>query len=1129
IKGSDASTTSHTVTGLSNDTTYTFVLRAVNASGNGAASATVSATPTATPVPAVPSGLTAMPGDSEVVLSWDDPDDALITGYEVSSNGGTSFTAISGSDASTTSHTVTGLTNGTSYRLAVRALNVEGASAAATLIVTPSAISGVPQAPGGLSATVASTQVSLSWNNPDNSSISGYAFSINGGSTYRVISGSDANTTSHTVTGLINGVAYRFAVRAFNGSGNGGPATLTAAPVALPAAPDGLTAAGGERKLLLRWNDPDNTTITGYELSSNGGSTFTAISGSNAGTTSHTVTGLTNGTTYSFTVRALNASGEGASATVSGAPAPLPSAPSRLVATPGDGEILLSWKNPGNPAIAGYELAVNSTYDLSQTILFNRISGSNTSTTSYRVTGVDNGVENFYRVRAVNGFDEKGGVATVVTTARSVSSTKVPAAPEGLSVWACSDICLSWADPDDDRITRYELGIVGGSGVSYMNTDVFELYGNRLQTYFLRQALVRGREYTFALRALNKSVRGGVATVVFPASPTGLSATAVGHGQVLLRWDNPDNPAISGYKVSIKGDGNRSYTISGSDANTTSHTVTGLTNGTKHRFMVQAKVGAGVGWESSWVSATPVAVPAAPQGLAATAGDSQVILAWTASDNDTISGYEVSRDGGSTFSAISGSSASTTGHTVTGLTNGNSYTFAVRAVNASGDGDVATVSATPVLPSSPTSLRATSGDGNVALSWADPGNVTIIGYEVSSNGGATFSAISGSDASTTSHTVTGLTNGTTYTLALRAASASGQGESSMLKAIPMAVANEAPAAPGNLSVTAGDGEVSLRWSDPGDTTISGYEVSSDSGSTYNAISGSDASTTSHTVTGLTNGTPYTFALRALNASGNGAASTLTAVVPLAVPTAPSDLSATVADSEISLSWSDPDNATITAYEVSTNGGSTYSTIHGSGASTTSHRLEGLSNRTTYTLALRAVNASGEGASSTLTARPLAKPSALIGLTPNSVDGEMWLLWLDPDNTSITAYELSTDGGAFVTISPTNATSRILIYKIKGLTTGTSYNFALRALNASGYSPVATAVAELEPVPLPPSDLRAIAGDSQVILRWDNLNSFQFSFSRFELSIDGGETFETMYGAGSSTTSHKVTGLTNGTT
>ncbi|TGG84414.1 MAG: fibronectin type III domain-containing protein, partial [Aphanocapsa feldmannii 288cV] len=123
------------------------------------------------------------------------------------------------------------------------------------------------------------------------------------------------------------------------------------------------------------------------------------------------------------------------------------------------------------------------------------------------------------------------------------------------------------------------------------------------------------------------------------------------------------------------------------------------------------------------MTVTTLAVPATPTGLTATPGDKQVSLSWSDSADDTIIGYEVSSDGGETFSAISGSDASTTSHTVTGLTNATNYTFAVRAVNGAGNSAAATLTATTPLWSAPTNLVAAADNKRVVLQWdrGDPG------------------------------------------------------------------------------------------------------------------------------------------------------------------------------------------------------------------------------------------------------------------------------------------------------------------------------------------------------------------------------------------------------------------------
>ena len=93
-------------------------------------------------------------------------------------------------------------------------------------------------------------------------------------------------------------------------------------------------------------------------------------------------------------------------------------------------------------------------------------------------------------------------------------------------------------------------------------------------------------------------------------------------------------------------------------------------------------------------------VPSDPTMLEAMPGDGQVTLTWaTAASILAITQYQFQVDGsGRGWQDIPGSDADTTSYTVTGLTNGQSYTFRVRAVNSNGNGAEASVSVVPTDP-----------------------------------------------------------------------------------------------------------------------------------------------------------------------------------------------------------------------------------------------------------------------------------------------------------------------------------------------------------------------------------------------------------------------------------------------
>ena len=177
-------------------------------------------------------------------------------------------------------------------------------------------------------------------------------------------------------------------------------------------------------------------------------------------------------------------------------------------------------------------------------------------------------------------------------------------------------------------------------------------------------------------------------------------------------------------------------------------------------------------------------------------------------------------------------------------------------------------------PHAPSNLRAARGDGEVALNWRAPnsGGSAIKYYEYNVDGGAWIST----RGKPTSYTVTGLTNGETYRFRVRAVNSVGPGaESKPARATPATV----PGAPRNLTLTSGSQYMMLIWERPADNgglPITGYEYiqKEEDGSfgNWTAIDNSapgEANETSYAVTGLKNGTIYSFMVRAVNALGPG--------------------------------------------------------------------------------------------------------------------------------------------------------------------------------------------------------------------------------------------------------------------
>jgi hypothetical protein len=267
------------------------------------------------------------------------------------------------------------------------------------------------------------------------------------------------------------------------------------------------------------------------------------------------------------------------------------------------------------------------------------------------------------------------------------------------------------------------------------------------------------------------------------------------------------------------------------------------------------------------ISTTAPVVPGAPTIGTATAGNARATVAFTppASDGGSpITGYTVTSSPGER----TGEGASSP-ITVTGLTNGTAYTFTVKATNAVGKGpaSAASNSVTPGgVPGAPTIGKATAGNAQATVTFTPPasdGGSPITGNTVTSSPGGKTGAGASSPI-----TVTGLANGTAYTFTVKATNAVGTGPASAASnsVTPAGV----PGAPTIGTATAGNAQATVAFTPPasdGGSPITGYTATSNPG----GKTGESASS-SITVTDLTNGTAYTFTVRATNAVGTGPAS-----------------------------------------------------------------------------------------------------------------------------------------------------------------------------------------------------------------------------------------------------------------
>ena len=214
----------------------------------------------------------------------------------------------------------------------------------------------------------------------------------------------------------------------------------------------------------------------------------------------------------------------------------------------------------------------------------------------------------------------------------------------------------------------------------------------------------------------------------------------------------------------------------------------------------------------------------------------------------------------------------------------------------------------------------------------------------------------------------------------------------------------APGEPANISGTPSDGQVALSWDAPasdGGSAITDYAVSvfNSSGGPATGVTGATtclvgSNTPSFAFTGLTDETPYTFEVAAVNVGGTGSQSGLSSsFTPFTVPGAPTGVVGTSGNGQIALTWtapSDDGGSAITDYQVSVfdSGGGAATGVSGAanprlvGSATTHYVFTGLTNATAYTFEVAAVNSAGTGVLSALSSPATASTFTVPAHIPN---------------------------------------------------------------------------------------------------------------------------------------------------
>ena len=717
---------------------------------------------------------------------------------------------------------------------------------------------------------------------------------------------------------------------------------------------------------------------------------------------------------YTYEVAAVNEYGESADrASVSvSVSTPPPTAPANITSWVIGANVSLSWSTVADAT--SYKVYRDDS--LLETVSANSFSESNLADGTY-----------LYEVSAVNDYGESESRASISVSISAGESP--PATPTNLRASVSgSNVSLSWNvvnDASSYRIYR------DGSLLETVNTNSFTDSDLADATYLYEVSAINAYGESAGKSSVSATVNNST-----PAAPTNFSAT-VNADTVNLSWDTVAN--ATSYNI---------YRDSSLLGSTTSNTFTDTTlaDGT-YFYEVSAVDDIGESTSKASVSATVNNVPpAAPSNLSASVNQDSIDLSWDTVTDAT--SYNVYRDS----SLIA--SPTTNAFTDTALADGT-YLYEVSAVDDAGESvSKASVSATVnnVPPAAPTNLSASVNQDTVNLSWDEVSDATS--YKVYRDSSLIASP------TTNAFTDTTLADGT-YLYEVSAVDDAG--ESTSKASVSATVNNEPPTAPTNLTATVNGSNVNLNWNEVSDATS--YNVYRDSSLI------ASPTTNAFTDTTLADGT-YLYEVSAVDDAGESTSkASVNATVNNEPPTAPTNLSASVNQDTVNLSWDEVSDAT--SYNVYRDSSLIASPT--TNAFTDTALADG-----TYLYEVSAVDDAGESTSKASVSATVnnAAPSAPTNLTASVNTNNVNLSWNTVDEA--TSYNVYRDS-SLIASPTTNA------FTDTALADGT-YLYEVSAVDDAGESTSKASIsATVNNVPpAAPTNLSASVNGDSVNLSWNTV-------------------------------------------